>query len=198
MSPSTMFRWASIMLGVGILGVAAAACSSPSSQSVAHLPGHGSPTGSVPASPSVTQYDQAVVNYTHCLRSHGVEVPDPVQQPGHTGLTFHVPAPGPSTNSALAACNHFIAVLTQNKAAGAERELAAWLPALTRYAECMRSHDIAMLDPSPVPSRAGLVTLGSVPGINNDFGRYSPQFRAADAACRHFLPSGVRDNGTGP
>jgi len=37
-----------------------------------------------------------------------------------------------------------------------------------------------------------------VPGITSDFGRYSPQFRAADTACRHLLPTGVHDDGTGP
>jgi hypothetical protein len=58
----------------------------------------------------------------------------------------------------------------------------------------MRSHDINMLDPTP----QGELNLGTVPGITSDYGRYSPQFRAADAACRHFLPAGVRDDGTGP
>ena len=29
-------------------------------------------------------------------------------------------------------------------------------------------------------------------------GRYSPVFAAADRACRHLLPAGVPDNGTGP
>jgi hypothetical protein len=48
------------------------------------------------------------------------------------------------------------------------------------------------------PTRFGDLNLGHVPGITSDFGRYSPQFRAADAACRHFLPAGVRDDGTGP
>jgi hypothetical protein len=53
---------------------------------------------------------------------------------------------------------------------------------------------IVMLDPTPL----GELNLGHVPGITSDFGRYSPQFRAADAACRHFLPTGIRDDGTGP
>ena len=58
----------------------------------------------------------------------------------------------------------------------------------------MRSHDIGMLDPTP----AGALSLGNVPGISNDYGRYSPQFRAADQACRHLLPADVHDDGTGP
>ncbi len=68
------------------------------------------------------------------------------------------------------------------------------MAALTRYAECMRGHAIAMLD----PTSAGELNLGSVPGITSDFGRYSPQFRTADAGCRHFLPRDVHDDGTGP
>ena len=70
----------------------------------------------------------------------------------------------------------------------------AQLAALTRYAQCMRRHDIDMLDPTP----SGQLNLGTVPGITSNFGRYSPQFRSADAACRHLLPAGVHDNGTGP
>jgi hypothetical protein len=80
------------------------------------------------------------------------------------------------------------------KQAGAAARAAPHLAALTRYAQCMRSHDINMLDPTPL----GELNLGHVPGITSDFGRYSPQFRVADAACRHFLPAGIRDDGTGP
>jgi hypothetical protein len=82
----------------------------------------------------------------------------------------------------------------QMKAAGAASQTRVNLPALTRYAQCMRDHDISMLDPGP----QGQLNLGNVPGITSDFGRYSPQFRAADQACRHLLPAGVQDDGSGP
>jgi hypothetical protein len=58
----------------------------------------------------------------------------------------------------------------------------------------MRAHDIDMLDPTP----GGQLNLGQVAGITSNFGRYSPQFRAADTACRHLLPAGIHDDGTGP
>jgi hypothetical protein len=135
-----------------------------------------------------------MVEFTRCLRTRGVAEPDPFHRPGHSGVSVEIPSPGPTTNAALSACNHFLAPIAQMKQAGAGQELASWLPALTRYAECMRSHDIAMLDPNPM----GDVSLGSVPGISSDFGRYSPQFRAADAACRHVLPAAIHDDGTGP
>jgi len=187
------------VLAVGI-ALAAAGCSSPSSgRTVASLPGHS--TGAKSNGPLTSaQSDQDFVNFARCLRAHGVAEPDPVHVPGHTGLTVQMPTPGPRTNGALAACDHFIAPIVSEKQAGAQRELAAWLSALTRYAQCMRSHDIPMLDPSADPTRGGLLNLGNVPGISSDFGRYSPQFRSADHACRHLLPAAVaaHDNGTGP
>ena len=120
------------------------------------------------------------------MRSHGVQVSDPVHRPGHAGLSIDMPSRGPATNAAYAACIHFIQANITAKQAGAAAKAAPHLAALTRYAQCMRSHDINMLDPTPL----GELNLGHVPGITSDFGRYSPQFRAADAACRHFLPAG--------
>jgi hypothetical protein len=66
--------------------------------------------------------------------------------------------------------------------------------ALIHYAECMRTHAVPMLDPNPL----GQLNLGNVAGISNGFGRYSPQFRTADQACRRVLPTTVHDDGTGP
>ena len=96
--------------------------------------------------------------------------------------------------TALHACTHFMQPIIQMKQAGQEALAAPRLRALTNYARCMRAHDIPMLDPTTL----GELNLGHVPGISSDFGRYSPQFRAADTACRHLLPAGVADNGTGP
>jgi len=94
----------------------------------------------------------------------------------------------------MAACRHFISGLIADKEQAQASFATRNLPELTRYAQCMRAHDIPMLD----PDRFGGLNLGNVPGIASDFGRYSPQFRAADMACRHYLPPGVRDDGTGP
>jgi hypothetical protein len=185
------FRRAGAAVAVAV--VAAGCSSSPTGRSVASLSGHASATHTGgPLTPA--QSDQDMVAFTHCLRGHGLAEPDPFHRPGHVGLSVDIPSPGPATNAALSACNHFIGPIAQAKQAGARRELAAWLPALTRYAECMRAHDIAMLDPNSV----GSLNLGNVPGIASDFGRYSPQFRAADGQCRHLLPAAVHDDGTGP
>jgi len=182
---------------LAVLAVLAAGCSSatrgPGSAPVASLSGTGRATSAVQPL-TQQQGDQNIVSFARCMRSHGVQVSDPVHRPGHAGLSIDLPSRGPATNAAYAACIHFIQANIEAKQAGAAAQAAPHLPALTRYAQCMRSHDISMLDPTPL----GELNLGHVPGITSDFGRYSPQFRAADAACRHFLPAGVRDDGTGP
>ena len=176
--------------------VAAAGCSSavsgPGSAPVASLSGHA--TASAAQALTTQQGDQNILSFTRCMRSHGVQMSDPVHHPGHAGLSIDMPSRSPENNAAYAACIHFIQANITAKQAGAAAQAAPHLAALTRYAQCMRSHDINMLD----PTQLGELNLGHVPGITSDFGRYSPQFRAADAACRHFLPAGVRDDGTGP
>jgi hypothetical protein len=159
---------------------------------VASLSGHAAAS----SEPALTQAqsDQDMLGFTRCMRAHGVQMSDPVHRPGHAGLSIDLPERGPATSAAYAACTHFIHAIIQAKGAAAAAGAAPHLTELARYARCMRSHDINMLDPTP----QGELNLGHVPGITSDFGRYSPQFLAADAACRHFLPAGVRDDGTGP
>ena len=187
-------RTAAAGLFAGALGLALAACTSGGGgRPVASLTGSQGASSST-AMPTESQWNQDAVHFVHCLRAHGVNEPDPFQRPGHSGLTIEVPSPTAANNAALSACNHFIAKEVAAKEAGASRQLAQWRPHLVQYAQCMRTHDIPMLDPGP----QGELNLGNVPGITSDFGRYSPQFRSADAACRHLLPAGVHDDGTGP
>ncbi len=187
----------------GLTGVILAACAAcllaagcsaaPAGPSVASLPGHTAGAGA--ARPlTAAQSDQSFVSFTHCMRSHGVQMSDPFHRPGHQGLSIDLPTRDAATRTAYAACNHFIVSIIEAKQAGAAAQAAPHLQALTDYARCMRGHDIGMLDPTPT----GALSLGNVPGISNAFGRYSPQFRSADAACRHLLPAGVHDDGTGP
>jgi len=118
----------------GINGLAAAAawlalaiCACSAGQSgpgVASLPSHSART-----STTLTQAQefQRLVKFAECMRSRGIDVPDP--QPDR----FQIPvATDPATAAAMHACQH-------------------WLPSLN-----------------------------------------------ADAACRHLLPAGVHDDGTGP
>jgi hypothetical protein len=178
------------------LGALTAACATNGKgASVASLPDDRSaPATASSADASQSASDKDVVAFTRCLRAHGVNEPDPFTRPGNSGLTFDMPPANAADRPALATCEHFISKIIASKQAGASQELARWLPDLVRYASCMRSHDIAMLD----PDAQGQLNLGSIPGIASGIGRYSPQFRSADRSCRHFLPAGVHDDGTGP
>ena len=196
-------RWRSggpsVLVGLTMVAVLSAACSSPPPRrSIASLPSSGGSTTT--ATPTISnaqksaQSDQDMVNFARCLRNHGVSEPDPVHIAGHSGLSVKVPPRNASTSAALDACNHIIARDVQAKQADAAAIAAPRLAALTTYARCMRSHDISMLD----PDQFGDLNLGNVAGVTSDFGRYSPQFRSADRACRHLLPAGIQDDGTGP
>jgi hypothetical protein len=151
---------------------------------------HAAPSGM----PSQAQGDQDFIDFTRCMRAHGVQMHDPVHLPGHTGLSLEMPERTAANQAAFTACMPHIQAIVNAKEAGATQQAAADMPALIRYARCMRAHDISMPDPGP----DGQLNLGRVPGMSSNFGRYSPQFHAADRACRHLLPAGVQDNGTGP
>jgi hypothetical protein len=150
-----------------------------------------SSSAAAPSRLTAAQSDQDMLHYARCMRAHGANVPDPVHLPGHTGLSLVTSSTPPPSRAATAACSHFIGPIIQAKQAAMT---PARLAALASYARCMRAHDIAMLD----PTSSGQLNLGSVPGISGTFGRNSPQFRGADTACRHLLPAGIHDDGTGP
>jgi hypothetical protein len=184
-------RWKVIPLAMA--AVALAACSGGSHRAVATAGGSSS---SVSAS---TNADQALIDYAHCMRDHGVDFPDPVHRPGHEGLSLEFPGSSNSPEFAAAndACQHFVQPLIDMKRnAVAASMTPEKLQALIAYSRCMRDHQIPLLDPDPSD---GHISFGSVAGINEPaLGRRDPQFAQADAACRSLLPPNTPDDGTGP
>jgi hypothetical protein len=172
--------------------LAAAGCSAGPTTSGAS---GGGPVDGAVADPLVLQGDHDLVSFARCMRTYGVQMSDPYHQAGHVGLTVDTPPHDATTARAYARCGHYLQALIQIKETRTAALASSRLAALTRYAECMRAHDINMLDPTP----RGEPDLGDVPGMaNNGFGRSSPQFQSADATCRHLLPPGITDDGTGP
>ena len=181
------------VIGLAALGLIAGCSSGPGNTGVASLPGHRAAAAS--AGPvTERQSDQDMVDFARCMRAHGIQMSDPFHRPGHAGLSIDLPTQDPASHPGYVACQHFLQPIIAAKQAGGPTRSAAVLAALTRYAQCMRGHDISMLD----PAAQGGLNLGNVPGVSSDFGRYSPQFRSADSACRHLLPASVHDDGTGP
>ena len=138
--------------------------------------------------------DAGMLQFARCMRVHGVQMQDPSHRPGHSGLSIDMPEKGPATLAAYGVCGHFMDATIQLKARAFQALPASVHLGLIRYAECMRTHNVPMLD----PDQNGTLNLGNVPGIADGFGRYTPQFHQADASCRHLLPAIVHDDGTGP
>ena len=139
--------------------------------------------------------DRSMIEFVRCMRAHGTDMSDPYRRAGHAGLSIRLPAQGPATEAAYNACSQFLKPIIELKQRAAQQSITpAVRLALIRYAECMRGRAVPMLD----PHANGRLNLGNVPGISNGFGRYTPQFHAADHDCRHLLPPTIPDNGTGP
>lgn len=160
----------------------------------------GAAGGSIPSG-QLDRGDQAFLQFTACMRRHGVHMADPYHRAGHAGLTVNLPEKTPATLRAYSSCNHLIASVMALKQAGMQARESGLTYAqrrarqlgLLHYAHCMRARGIPMLD----PDATGGLSLGNVPGAAST-GRYTPLFRRADRACRRLLPAGVADNGTGP
>jgi hypothetical protein len=155
--------------------------------------GTGAPQRSADAA-ATARSDADMLHFARCMRAHGVLMQDPFNRPGHSGLSLDLPEKSPATTTAYGACGHFLASTIAIKLAHAPTIPAATRLGLIRYAECMRTRGVPMLD----PDQNGSLNLGNVPGMGAGSGRYTPQFHQADANCRHLLPASVHDDGSGP
>src|SRR5215472_2305145 len=101
-TPSGRARACGAAAAVMATAVLAVACSSatPGPQ-VASLGGHHG-SGAAGGQLTTAQSDRDMVNFARCMRAHGVAMPDPVHEPGHTGLTLQFPSatPGPGMRAA--------------------------------------------------------------------------------------------------
>jgi hypothetical protein len=143
------------------------------------------------ATPGATPATSALA-YSRCMRSHGVaDFPDPNSN-GDVALNA---GPGsdldfndPRFKAAEGACRQLEP--THGTPAQQARDYANGL----RFAACMRSHGVPAF-PDPQPPGTGPVTQSNAAGAGSagpgGVDPRSPQFAAASAACRHFLPQGA-------
>jgi hypothetical protein len=152
------------------------------------------------AAPSASPADPrtAMLDYSQCMRDHGVDVPDPVfveGDGGGGGATSGNTTTGQGTNpkeqpgfkAADDACRHFLANITRDlngKPMSAEEQVA-----FLHFASCMRDHGIDMADPT-FEGGGVSIQIGS-DDASGDAGPKidpkSPAFQAAQDACQHFL-----------
>jgi hypothetical protein len=143
---------------------------------------------------------QARLNLAKCMRTHGVNVPDPSSSggPAGGGEIFKVfrDYPRGQIQAAFSACRQYAAAafpaLTLTPAQRAARRAQ-----LVKFAQCMRSHGVNIPDPT---------TSGGGPGGGGfAFGAQGPQtfrsllntpsFKAANTACASLRPRFGRGGG---
>ena len=157
-------RGGSIAAVAAAVAIAAAACSA--------LPG--SPSGSV-------NYQEALA-FARCMRGHGVpNFPDPGSngQLNGSGIDKH----SPQVQSAVGACQSLLP--GRNPAA---LQAQAGAQAL-RFSRCMRAHGVPNFpDPSVKSNGSGVAVTIRMKAGSGGIDPRSPQFQAAQQACRSILP----------
>jgi hypothetical protein len=179
-----MKRFAIQVLAVLAIGACVSACGSSS--------GSGSTTGATAGTSGARL--QARLNLAKCLRSHGINVPDPSSGGGAAGGGGFLRAlrtyPQSQVQTARTACSQYIAqAFPQFNLTPAQR--SAVQQQLVKFAECMRSHGINVPDPQ-LGANGGF-------GLRQAFGsvdRNSPAFKSAFNACQGLRPH--FGNGAGP
>jgi hypothetical protein len=179
----------------GALAIGLSACGSSSSTTTAASAGAG---GAAAGSSSSTY--QARLNYAKCMRTHGVNVPDPSANGGPAAGAggagagaggFRALRSSPNFQAASQACAKY-----RSKAFGfgnlSAAQRAQAQQQLVKFAECMRSHSIDIPDPS-TSSGGGFGIFRQIPSSE----RNSPAFTAATKKCASVLPSFGRGGGGG-
>lgn len=174
----------SAALVIGVSGCGSA--SSTSSSSVASA--GGGPGGST---------YQARLSLAKCMRSHGVNVPDPSANGGPAGGGgaggggFRALRSNPNFQSAIQACAKY-----RSKAFGLANitpaQRAQFQQELVKFAQCMRSHGIDIPDPS-TSGGGGFGIFRQIPSSE----RSSPAFQTALKSCSSTLPRFGRGGGAG-
>ncbi|HEX3605392.1 MAG TPA: hypothetical protein VH134_05685 [Candidatus Dormibacteraeota bacterium] len=160
--------------------------------------GHGIPSTQA-SSTTASSRQAAGLRYAQCMRSHGVNIPDPQSGGSGGGLHVQVGGPGSTINidgttfqNAQTACQ---SLLPNGGQLSPQQQAQAQQNALN-FARCMRAHGVDI--PDPQPGNGGIVKIqpGSGAGsINPD----DPNFQNAQKACGSQLGKvgGFSASGTG-
>jgi hypothetical protein len=137
--------------------------------------------GSAPAPAALTAYQRELA-FSQCMRAHGEPgFPDP--QPDGAILISpqdHLAQGSPQFAAASKACQHLLPPSRPMSAA----QQGQVTQRLLKWVACMRSHGVPDM-PDPQVNAQG-VEFQEPPG-----GPAAPQFRAAQRACRKFMPGGL-------
>jgi hypothetical protein len=176
------------LAAVTALGLLASACGGSSGQGVAQVD-----STNTTATNTTSEQDSAdgsgsadPVAFSACMRANGVpKFPDP-DRDGRIRFRDPVDPELPQFEAARRACRK----LEPEESAPSPAERARERAQLLKFSVCMRAQGLTKF-PDPDPS--GGISIGRDIGITPN----SPQFKAAEKACRNFLP-GERGSSNGP
>lgn len=177
-SSTTHARRAGPLAGaLAALGLLIAACSSGSgSPGVASL----SPSSGGSGSQAPGKADP--IAYSQCMRAHGVkDFPDPDAQ-GRIQIRAQQGSDMAPDSPVFKAAQQACKSLAPTQSAQQQQQQR---DAMLKYAQCMRSHGIKDF---PDPNSQGGLLISAAPG--GDLDPNSPQFKAAQEACKSYAPGG--------
>ena len=132
-------------------------------------------SGSSPNAGTKTDNEQQTLNFTRCMREHGVNISTP-NGPG--GGPINVTGTSPQVmEAAQKACARYRPQGGPEKLSPAER--AAREDAVQSFARCMRSHGVEV----QAQTQGGAVRIGVHANAKEN-----PAFQAAQKACEGYLP----------
>jgi hypothetical protein len=155
-------------------------------------------------------FEDAMLEYARCMRSHGVDMPDPTftdDGAGHHGMAMQSgpagskngPAPDSTAfKAAEKACKPIMTRAEQNMPRPSAAEIAKMRDQSLKFARCMRAHGIDMPDPTFDENGGAKIEVhggssGDGPdsaGTNSGGGppKMDPKFEAANKACEKDSP----------
>jgi hypothetical protein len=146
--------------------IAACGSNSPNSSSSSGSGGH----------PTYAQAQQDAVNFSGCMRSHGVpSFPDPTSPRGFKS-SMNPSSAGPAFQRAATACRHLLPGGGSSRQSGAQDQ--AHTVALLAFARCLRSHGFPNF---PDPTGSGDVTHEMI--ANAGISLHQPAVLQAADAC---------------
>lgn len=166
-----------------------AACSAPTAtpDGVASLASD-SPAADGSAEPSASlDFEAAQLAFAECMRDHGIDMPDPDTAGGAGGGSVQIGGRGEDRDEFQAAmedCDQFLEQ-AGNLRGETDPEM---LDKMVEFAQCMRENGIDMPDPQ---ADGGIMVQrsadGNVSSSAGDIDPSSPEFQAAEEACRPIL-----------
>jgi hypothetical protein len=144
------------------------------------------PGGANPSTSPESDYDKAL-RFTRCMNALGEHIPDPVEgQPLQLAGMPDLSQIGPNNNwTAVVPSANFAKCKQYLPSSWPVKEDPKQLAKEAKFSDCMTRHGIAV----PQPDAQGMVHYSTDPGFWE-----TPEYRAAESACRYLYDDPANNN----